>query len=438
MERPQTRYARNGGLAIAYQVHGSGDHDLLLNSGTASNIETVWSFPEAVRLFERLGRFARVIRFDRRDSGLSDPIANDLTLEAHADDALAVMDAAGAERPVLMGGLDGARSLALLAATRPQRVGGLIAISPSVRGGAADSTELAESAASTLAELTDWPGPRMGTLYAPEWADDPERSDQMKRYFQTTVTPGQGARLLRMSLTSDISGVLPLVQAPTLVLHPSELRIVSLDAVQEFVELIPGAEYRQLPGSAALIFALDVELLADIIEEFVTGAAPAPPTSRILATVLFTDLVDSTGHAVQAGDRAWSAVLDRHLANAREAVAAQGGETIKTTGDGLLALFMGPGQGVRCAQEIIGGAGEHGLEVRAGVHTGEVERSHDDVAGLAVHLTARIAGLARPGEILVSRTVRDLVIGGELSFADRGEHQLKGVPGQWAIYAVDQ
>ena len=192
MERPQTRYARNGDLAIAYQVHGSGDHDLLLNSGTASNIETVWSFPEAVRLFERLGRFARVIRFDRRDSGLSDPIADDLTLEAHADDALAVMDAAGAERPVLMGGLDGARSLALLAATRPQRVGGLVAISPSVRGGAANSTELAESAARNLAELTDWPGPRMAALYAPEWADDPERRDQMKRYFQTTVTPGQG------------------------------------------------------------------------------------------------------------------------------------------------------------------------------------------------------------------------------------------------------
>ena len=241
-----------------------------------------------------------------------------------------------------------------------------------------------------------------------------------------------------MSLTSDIGGVLPLVQAPTLALHPSELPIISLDAVREFVELIPGAEYRQLPGSAALIFALDVELLADIIEEFVTGAAPAPPTSRTLATVLFTDLVDSTGHAVEAGDRAWSTVLDRHLGQAREAVRAQGGETIKTTGDGLLALFMGPGQGVHCAQEIIPAAREHGLEVRAGVHTGEVERSHDDVAGLAVHLAARITGLARPGEILVSGTVRDLVIGSDLGFADRGEHQLKGVPGQWAIYGVNQ
>jgi len=437
VERPQTRYARSGELAIAYQVHGSGERDLLFNSGTASNIETVWSFPEAARLFERLGRFARVIRFDRRDSGLSDPVRDDLTLEAHADDALAVMDAIGAERPVLLGALDGARSLALLAATRPQRVGGLIAMSPSVGGGAASSPELADSAAQTLAELNDWPGPQLNTLYAPEWADDPVRSDRMNRYFQTTLTPRQGARLLRMSLTSDIRDVLPLVQTPTLVLHPPELQLVPVDAVREFVELIPGAEYRELPGNAAVIIAQDVDLLADLIEEFMTGAAPESPTNRTLATVLFTDLVDSTGRAAQAGDRAWSGVLDRHLGHARGAVAAQGGETIKTTGDGLLALFTGPGQGVRCAQEIILGARGHGLEVRTGLHTGEVERSRDDVTGLAVHLAARIMGLAQPGEVLVSGTVRDLVIGSELSFSDRGEHQLKGVPGEWAIYGAD-
>jgi len=434
--RPQTHYARSGELAIAYQVHGSGDRDLLVNTGTASNIETVWDIPEAARLFERLGRFARVIRFDRRDTGLSDPIRDDLTLEAHADDALAVIEAAGAEQPVLMGSLEGARSLALLAATRPQEVGGLVAISPSARGGAASSPELAESVEQTLAEPTDWPGSQLVSLYVPEWADDPVRMDRLRRYFQTTVTPRQGARLLRMSLTSDISDALPLVQAPTLVLHPPDLQVVSVDAVREFVELIPNATYQEVPGNAAAAFALDIEEVGDIIEEFVTGTAPASTTNRVLATVLFTDLVDSTRRAAQTGDRAWSDVLDRHFDNTRAAVTALGGETIKTTGDGVLALFTGPGQGVRCAEQVIADARRLGLDVRTGLHTGEVERSAEDVAGLAVHLAARIMDRAEAGEILVSGTVRDLVIGSDLSFSERGEHELKGIPGHWALYAA--
>jgi class 3 adenylate cyclase len=434
--RPETRYARNGELAIAYQVHGSGERDLVLNSGTASNIETMWSIPEAARFLERLGRFARVIRFDRRDTGLSDPIRDDLTLEAHADDALAVIEATGAEQPVLMGSLDGARSLALLAATRPERVGGLIAISPSVRGGAASSPDLADSAARTLAEFTDWPGPQVNALYAPEWAKDPVRSDRLNRYFQTSITPRQGARLLRMSLTSDISDVLPLVQAPTLVLHPPDLQMVPADAVREFVSLVPGASYREVRGNAAAVFALDIEEIAGVIEEFVTGTAPAPASNRVLATVLFTDLVASTERAAKTGDRAWSGVLDDHLQKTRAAIESHGGETIKTTGDGVLALFTGPGQGIRCAEQVIADAGDLGLDVRTGLHSGEVERSSDDVAGLAVHLAARIMDRAEAGEILVSGTVRDLVIGSELTFSDRGEHELKGIPGRWALHAA--
>jgi class 3 adenylate cyclase len=435
MDRPQTHYARSGELAIAYQVHGSGDHDLLLSGGTASNIETIWGIPEAAHLFDRLGRFARVIRYDRRDTGLSDPIKDDLTLEAHADDALAVIDAVGAGRPVLMGALDGARSLALLAATRPKRVGGLIGLSPTARGGAASSPELAESAARALAELTEWPGPIVA-LYAPEWAAEPVRRDRLMRYFQSSVSPRQAARLLRMSLTSDISDVLPLVQTPTLALHPRDQELVSAEAVREFTELIPDAVFREIPGDTAVPFALDVDLLAGIVEEFVTGTAPAPPTNRILATVLFTDLVDSTRRAAQSGDRAWSDVLDRHLDRTHVAVAAHGGETIKTTGDGVLAIFTGPGQGVRCAEQVIVDARELGLDVRTGLHTGEVERTPDDVAGLAVHLAARIMSVAAAGEILVSGTVRDLVIGSELTFSHRGEHELKGIPGRWAIYAA--
>lgn len=436
MTRPVTHYARSGELAIAYQVHGSGDRDLLVNIGTASNIETVWDIPEASRYFERLGRFARVIRFDRRDSGLSDPIRDDLTLEAHADDALAVIEASGAERPVLMGSLDGARSLALLAATRPQQVSGLIAVSPTVRGGAAGSPEFAASAELALAELTDWPGLELMSFFAPNWAEEPARRDLLRRYLQTSLSPRQAARMLRMSLTSDIADVLPLVQAPTLVIHPPDLQLVPLDDVREFVDLIPGATYRDVSGNAATAFALDVEEVADIIEEFVTGTAPASATNRVLATVLFTDLVDSTGRAAQTGDRAWSDLLERHFQNTRAAVAALGGETIKTTGDGVLALFTGPGQGVRCAERVIADARGLGLDVRTGLHTGEVERSSDDVAGLAVHLAARIMSRSEAGEILVSGTVRDLVIGSDLTFSDRGAHELKGIPGRWPIYAA--
>ena len=435
MEVPATRYARNGDLAIAYQVFGAGEHELLLSIGSSSNVQTVWNVPEAARLYERLGRFARVTHYDRRDTGLSDPVKADLTLEAHADDALGVMDAAGARRPVLMGSLDGARSMALLAATRPERVGGLIAFSPTARGAATMSPEFAESAAQAIAEPTDWPGP-MAALYAPPWAADPVRLERFKRYIQTAVTPQQGARLLRMSLTSDIRQALPLVQAPTLVIHPSDLTLVPADAVREFTDLIPAANLREIPGDSAVLLALDVELIADIIEEFITGAEPTTPTSRILATVLFTDLVDSTRRAALSGDRAWADTLDRHLADARAAIGAHGGEIVNTTGDGALALFTGPAQGVRCAAQIISDARDLGLDVRTGLHTGEVERTPDDVAGLAVHLTARIMSLAQAGEILVSRTVRDLVIGSELEFTDHGEHELKGIPDRWALYAA--
>jgi class 3 adenylate cyclase len=283
--------------------------------------------------------------------------------------------------------------------------------------------------------MTDWPG-SLPELYAPSWASDPVRLDRFRRYIQTAVTPRQGARLLRMSLKCDTTDALPLVQAPTLVIHPRESALVPADAVREFTDLIPGAELHEIPGDSGVILSLDVELIADLFEAFITGSEPAAPTNRMLSTVLFTDLVDSTRRAARSGDRAWANVLDRHLTETRQAVSAHGGETVKTTGDGALALFAGPAQGVRCAAQIISDARGLELDVRTGLHTGEVERIGDDVAGLAVHLAARIAGLARAGEVLASRTVRDLVIGSELRFADRGEHELKGIPDRWHVYAA--
>src|SRR4051795_11659901 len=434
MGLPQTHYARSGELAIAYQVHGDGDVDLLFSGSIASNVETSWALPEAAQLFERLGRFARVIRFDRRDSGCSDPYMSDLTLEAHADDALAVMDAVGVERPVLLGALDGGRSLAVLAATRPERVGALIAIGSSPLGAAALSPDVSGEIDRAL-PTEDWPNSALA-IFAPNWCDDPVRRERLARYICTAVTPRQARRLLSLSLTSDVTDVLPHVQAPTLVVRGRDGAWPPPDAVRRFAELIPGAEYRELPGTAVLVYALDPDLVADTIQEFVTGTAPEPVSSRVLASVLFTDIVGSTERAARSGDRAWSEVLDRYLAASDAAVTAHGGETIKTTGDGVLALFTGPAQGVRCAQRIISDSGDLCLSVRSGLHTGEVERTSDDVAGLAVHLAARITHEAHASEILVSRTVRDLVIGSDLTFPDRGEHELKGIPDQWALYSA--
>jgi class 3 adenylate cyclase len=432
VDRPKTRYARSGDVSIAYQVHGSGHHDIVFTGVTQANLETAWQFPEAVRLFERLGRFARVIRFDRRDHGLSDPIKDDLTLEALAADALAVMDAVAAERPVLLSGLDGARSLAVLAATRPNRVGALVMLSPSARSLILDDEALTSAVTKAAAE-----GELAGSaaLLAPRYAADPVRADRLERSIQSTVTPLQAERFVRMTLASDVTSVLPLVQAPTLVLHPVDA-VIPAHSARDFADLIPGAQFRDIPGADLFIYTLDPDPLADIIEEFVTGTTPAPVTDRILATVLFTDLVDSTKHAAQTGDRMWADTINRYLAATRAIVEAHDGQTIKTTGDGVLALFTGPARGVRCAEQVSAKARDLGLELRAGLHTGEVERTSDDVAGLAVHLAARIMSLAGAGEILVSRTVKDLVIGSELTFTDRGEHELKGIPDRWAIYAA--
>ena len=435
MQVPATHYADSGEIKIAYKVLGSGEHDLLFSGGSSSNIETVWELlPEAAPLFDRLGRFARLILFDRRDTGTSDPIRDDLTLEAHVADALAVMDAVGAERPVLLGAADCARSFAALAAFHPDRVRGLIAISPTVQGAADFDPERIEE---VVAALTggDWPA-NTAAVFVPDWTDDPERLDRFHRYVRTCVTPRQANRLLRMSLSSDLSEVLPLVQAPTLVLAPNRGMTPSAAQVREFAELIPSADHREIPGAGSFFYAQDLTLIADLTEEFVTGSPPAPSTNRILASVLFTDLVGSTERASTLGDAAWSELLERHHAQTRSVVKQHGGETVKTLGDGVLATFIGPAQAVRCAGEIVADAEAEGLEVRSGVHTGEVEVGGDDISGLAVHLAARIMAHAGAGEIMVSRTVRDLVVGSELRFTDRGEHELKGIEEAWHLYAV--
>ena len=360
---------------------------------------------------------------------------NDLTLEAHAADALAVMDAVGSERAVGLGGSDGARSLATLAALHPERISRLIAVAPTVGGGAAAAPEVAAAAAESIAGL-DWPHSMMH-LWTPNWIDDPIRLDRAERYIRTSTTPRQARRLVEMSLRSDLRDVRPLVQAPTLVLFPDQAPLPR-ESCEEFARLVPNASFAVIPGASALfLYALDIDDLADRIEEFVTGTAPAPPSSRVLASVLFTDLVGSTAHARRVGDRAWTDLLERHHHAVRATVDAHGGEVIKTLGDGVLAVFTGPAQAVRCARRVVADAPADRLEIRTGVHTGEIERTGADVAGAAVHLAARITACASGGEVLCSRTVRDLVVGSELRFEARGERELKGFDEPWAVYAAE-
>jgi class 3 adenylate cyclase len=291
--------------------------------------------------------------------------------------------------------------------------------------------------ARSLADLS-WPGNLLQS-WLPQWWADPVRRDRMTRYMQSSITPRQAERVVRLSLISDVSKVLPSVQAPTLVLHSPETDVVPAAAVREFADLIPGATYREITGNVfGMIYALDVDELSDIVEEFVTGTAPAPLTSRVLSTVLFTDLVGSTAHAARLGDLAWSSLLERHHSMARGLIGEYGGKPVKTLGDGILATFAGPAQAVRCASRLIAETRSLELDVRTGVHTGEVELGDDDIAGLAVHLAARIMGLAGGGEVFVSRTVRDLVIGSELRFSERGEHELKGIPDRWSVYSLDR
>ena len=316
MRVPDTGYTSSGGISIAYQVHGAEQPDLLFAGTTASNIETIWHLPEAARFFERLGAFARVIRFDRRDTGISDPTKEDLTLEAHAEDALAVMDAVGSERPFLLGGIEACRSLAVLAATHPDRVAGLVAICPSAQGSAVSAPEVADEVAAAVADMT-WPDSVLD-VWAPSLTRDPERRRRVASYIRTAATPVQVERLLRLSLTSNVADVLPLVQTPTLVLRPVDSHMPEAPQ-REFADLVKGSIYEEIPGDAVFIYGLDVDRLAGRIEAFVTGTTPQPVTDRVLATILFTDLVRSTERAAELGDREWTALLARHLTAARDA-----------------------------------------------------------------------------------------------------------------------
>lgn len=436
---PETRYARSGDVHIAYQVVGAGPIDLIYVPTWISQVEHYWEEPRVARYLRRLASFSRLILFDRRGSGLSDPVAGAPTLEEQMDDVVAVMDAVGSERAGLFAQFEAGGMAMLFAATHPERTGALILYEAVARGSWAPDYDWAlrkEDREAYIERGLNWgDGSRLLGL-APRSGND----EQFRRWFarleRLSASPGTAAALLRMHGEMDVRPVLPTIRVPTLVMHREDDRYIDLRHSRYLVEHIPGARYVGLPGDEALTFADGAEALLDEIEEFLTGARRSPDRERILATVMFSDIVDSTRRAAELGDRRWRDLLESIEVGVMRELARFRGRAVKSMGDGFLATFDGPARGIRCATAIRDAARAYDLEVRSGLHTGEVEVIGDDIGGLAVHIGARVGAIAGPGEVLVSGTVKDLVVGSGIAFVDRGERELKGVPGEWRLFAV--
>jgi len=438
---PPVRYAQNGDVHLAYQVVGEGERDLVLVQGFMSQIDMEWENPDIARFFRGLASFSRLILFDKRGTGLSDRACGTATLEDEMDDVRAVMDAAGSERAVLMGISEGAPMSLLFAATYPQRTQALV-----LHGGMARTTEAPDypwappaeglvEAASELIMPVIYTGEDID-VWAPSLGDDAEAKAWLGRYRRAGVSPDGFAALYEMFLDIDVRHVLPTLQVSTLVLHRHGDRVVNRRAGKWMAEQIPGARYVELPGQDHLPWVGDCDAVVEEAREFLTGVRVAAEPDRVLATVMFTDVVGSTERAASLGDRRWRDLLDAHDVVVRRQLDAFRGREVKTTGDGFLATFDGPARAIRSARAIRDAASDLGLDVRVGLHTGEIEVRDDDIGGVAVHIGQRVSSVAQPSEIMVSSTVKDLVAGSGIEFEERGERELKGVPGSWKLFAV--
>jgi class 3 adenylate cyclase len=438
---PATRYAKTSdGVHIAYQTLGEADRDLVLVEGFISHVEIAWENPGAALFREGLASFSRLIMFDKRGVGVSDRVTAAPTLEERMDDVVAVMDAVDSERAVLMGISEGAPVSVLFAATYPERTQALV-----LHGGMAKSTWAPDypwaTPADAVVEAAAFFEPDLFTgddidIWAPSLADDERAKAWLGRYRRSSITPGSLAQLFLMFLEIDVRGVLPSITVPTLVLHRRGDRVVNRRAGQWMAEQISGARYVELAGQDHFPWIGDAAAVLNEVEEFLTGVRHVAEPDRVLATVLFTDIVGSTERASDLGDDAWRRTLDDHDAVVRTLVERYRGKEVKATGDGFLVTFDGPARAIRCALELSGALAPLGIQIRAGLHTGEVEVRGEDVGGIAVHIAARVQAAALPGEVLVSRTVTDLVVGSGIAFVDRGAQRLKGVPGEWQLFAV--
>jgi class 3 adenylate cyclase len=435
------RYARSGDLRIAYATFGDGPVDFVFIPGWVSHLENWWEANASARFFARIASFSRLIMLDKRGTGLSDPFEGVPTLEQRSDDVWAVMEAVGSSSAFICGLSEGGPMSILFAAMHPDRARGLILIGSNVRVLRAPdwphgltSAEYAE-ARSEIFE--NWGQGGLMDAFLPSFVDDERARRLWSRYQRMGATPGTARALWDANAQIDVRAVLPDVRVPTLIIHRTDERVVPVANARYAASHIPSARLLEQPGNDHLPWLGDSEGVLAAIEEFVTGSRHRVDTDRILATVLFTDVVASTERAAEAGDRRWRELLDAHDEIGAREVERFRGRRVKTLGDGMLAVFDGPARAVRCAETVRDALGELDVDMRAGVHVGECEVRGDDIGGLAVHIAARVTSLAGPGEILVSRTVRDLVAGSGLRFVDRGEHELKGVPETWSVYEVD-
>ena len=429
-------------MHIAYQVFGEGELDLVLVPGFVTHVELLWEAEPSARFLEALGSFARVINFDRRGSGLSDPVPGAPTLEERMDDVRAVMDAAGSEQAVLMGISEGVPMSILFAATHPERVRALVCYGGMARSTEADDYPFAPPAEALIESGFDFVLPYWGQgavieVSSPSSADDPDARAFAGRMERATASPGMLASLAQMFIEIDIRDVVPTVKAPALVLHRRFDRLVNVRHGRWLAEHLPNATLVELAGDDRLPWGEGADDLIDEVQAFLTGTHYSPEPDRILATVLFTDIVDSTGTAAQLGDQGWREVLESHRRGVRGELARFGGREVKTLGDGFLISFDGPARAIRCARAIVDSSEQLGLRVRAGMHTGECEVMGDDLGGMAIHIAARVSALAEPSEVLVSRTVKDLVVGSGIEFTARGVHELKGVPDAWDLHSAN-
>jgi class 3 adenylate cyclase len=439
---PEINYARSAdGVHVAYQVLGDGPPDVVYANSFMSHIEVSWDYPPAVRFYERIAAFSRLVLFDRRGTGLSDPIVEHFTMEDRTDDIRAVLDAVDIDRAVLLGSSEGAMACVYFAALHPARVSALILFSPFIAGLTDDEYSWAwtqESVDVLFGGLENaWATGAGVELTNPSLVDDADARAWYARYFRLSASPSLVRTLMRHNLEVDIRDVLPAIGVPTLVLHRTDETWLDVGYGRYAASKIPGARLVELAGTDHYIWEQNSDVVAEEIEEFLTGVRRSRGPERSLKTVVFTDIVGSTERAREVGDERWRKLLDRHEAALQRQIARFEGQLVKTTGDGALALFDGPARAIRCGLAVREAMRGLGLEVRAGVHTGEVELRGDDVGGIAVHIAARVAASAGAGEVLVSRTVADLIAGSDVQLTDRGEYELKGIAERWRLFAVD-
>lgn len=435
----RTRYARSGDLHIAYRTLGSGPIDIVVIEQWFSNVELERDVPPLARFNDRLASFGRVIMFDKRGIGLSDPVAMAAlpSIEEWMDDLRAVMDATGSERAAVVASMAGGYLGSVFAATYPERTTALVLVDAFASFGPGDgfADEVARTGDLRRAVEDTWGHGMMLDVFAPDVADQAAIRSSWGRYERHSASPGTVLAMVQMISETDVRSVLPAIRVPALVIARSESPVPTRNS-RYLADHIPSARFVEVAGRSSLIWAGDQDALIGEIQHFLTGVRPAPEPDRALATILFTDIVGSTDLAASVGDARWRAILDEHNRIVREQLERFRGREVKTTGDGFIAVFDGPARAIRCAQAVCVALSSAGVEIRAGLHTGEVELMGADLGGIAVHIGARILALARPREVLVSSIVKDLVAGSGVSFKDRGVQALKGVPGEWRLFAV--